>query len=63
MNDNFKDRLKQELKDLEEKSTKLDLFLSKDTSGIDPQQVALLRVQAKIMLAYAQVLNERLNIL
>ena len=61
MND-FKTRLIEEQKALEEKLNKLDSFLmSEKVSGVDDTQKALLQVQATAMNTYNQCLLERIE--
>lgn len=61
MND-FKSRLIEEQKALEEKLNKLDSFLmSEKVSDVDDTQKALLKVQATAMNAYNQCLLERIE--
>ena len=61
MND-FKTRLIEEQKALEEKLDKLDSFLmSEKVSGVDDTQKALLKVQTTAMNTYNQCLLERIE--
>lgn len=57
----FKERLKQEKAELDEKATKLSGFKSSDAfNGIAHIQRTLLNVQLKAMNTYSECLNERL---
>jgi hypothetical protein len=57
------DRLIQEKQDLDEKREKLVNFLESDKiEQIDSVQISLLNIQSQIMLAYSQVLTERIAI-
>ena len=58
----FKSRLIDEQKELEEKLNKLDGFLkSEKVSGVEDTQKALLKVQATAMNTYNQCLLERIE--
>lgn len=60
----FKTRLLDELKSLNDKIVKLEEFMAGSLfSGIDPHQQALLKVQLPLMQAYSQVLQERISLL
>jgi len=60
--ENFKTRLIDEQKQLEEKLDKLDAFLiSEKINEIDDIQKALLQVQAVAMNTYNQCLKERIE--
>lgn len=59
----FYDRLLQEKAELDERKDKLTDFInSGKAENIDPQQKALLRVQATLMEAYSEVLTQRLSL-
>jgi hypothetical protein len=64
MESNFKTRLEEEFTSLQDKISKLEVFImSDDFDNIDPNQKALLRIQLSAMLTYSDCLEERLILL
>lgn len=60
----YKERLLEEKAQLDVRRTKLEEFLVTDAfQGIPTEQQRLLNVQAPIMLAYSQVLTERIALI
>lgn len=60
----FKDRLKDEKVQLDEKIDKLEIFISgKDFRKVDPIQKSLLKSQLLVMKTYSQILTERISFL
>lgn len=58
---NYKERIKQELSDLEEKIAKAQIFIDDTDSGkLDECQHGLLSAQILIMRSYAAILKQRL---
>lgn len=64
LSERFKDRLKNEMIDLEEKIKKLEDFLINDKAGdVDPMQVGLMITQLSSMQSYYSTLKTRYNLL
>jgi hypothetical protein len=61
MND-FKERLRVELEELQEKAGKLSAFIMSDAfMAVDPIQKSLLEVQYQSMITYATCLQQRIT--
>lgn len=61
MND-FKERLRVELEELQEKAGKLSAFIVSDAfMAVDPIQKSLLEVQYQSMMTYATCLQQRIT--
>ncbi len=61
--DTFVDRLKTELLELEDKRTKLNAFFDTNIfKSLDGHRKRLMEAQFGVMLAYSQILIERINI-
>lgn len=59
----YQQRVLDELNELEVRRVKLNQFLDSDnTYGVNPSQLSLMKIQSQIMLAYSQVLRERINL-
>lgn len=60
--DDFKQRLQNEAKELNDRKDKLFLFLASDKfASIDPVQKTLLTIQHEAMQTYSRCLTERLT--
>lgn len=62
MNDNFLDKLKEEVSELKQKTVKLDTFIKSNFfTSISKKQQILLELQLNTMKSYEVILQLRLN--